>query len=87
MQANVVQHDVPPGEDGLHLVPEYNRKIASGKAIRILMKMESTGSCELETGSVYGAAIALPQIARSADWSGSMTALALRAFFFLSCER
>jgi len=84
MQANVVQHDVPPGEDGLHLVPEYNRKIASGKAIRILMKMESTGSCELETGSVYGAAIALPQIARSADWSGSMTALALRAFFFLA---
>jgi len=79
-----VQHEVPPGEDGLHLVPEYNRKIASGKAIRILMKMESTGSCELETGSVYGAAIALPQIARSADWSGSMTALALRAYFFLA---
>jgi len=82
LQANPEQLD-DPKEDAPFMTPESNRRIAAGKAISILMKRETTGSCELETASVYVAAIALPQIARSTEWSGTMTALALRAYFFL----
>mmetsp|Transcript_45858 Transcript_45858/g.116604 ORF Transcript_45858/g.116604 Transcript_45858/m.116604 type:complete len:444 (-) Transcript_45858:11-1342(-) len=62
---------------------DRNAYIASGKAISYLMKMENDGSCGLEKGSVYGAAVAIPQIARSAGWSGTMTALAIRSYMFL----
>jgi len=62
---------------------DRNAYIASGKAISYLMKMETDGSCGLEKGSVYGAAVAIPQIARSAGWSGTMSALAIRSYVFL----
>eukprot|EP00929_Paragymnodinium_shiwhaense_P086837 TRINITY_DN47247_c0_g1_i1.p1 TRINITY_DN47247_c0_g1~~TRINITY_DN47247_c0_g1_i1.p1 ORF type:complete len:534 (+),score=95.29 TRINITY_DN47247_c0_g1_i1:142-1743(+) len=58
-------------------------KVAAGKALNILMKMESPGECEVETASVYGAALVIPQIARSTGWSGTFTALSLRAYLLL----
>mmetsp|Transcript_70509 Transcript_70509/g.181708 ORF Transcript_70509/g.181708 Transcript_70509/m.181708 type:complete len:546 (+) Transcript_70509:141-1778(+) len=60
-----------------------NSKVAAGKAISILQKIENHGHCAVETSSVYGAAIALPQIARSCDWPGSLIGLMIRAYFYL----
>mmetsp|Transcript_27141 Transcript_27141/g.56313 ORF Transcript_27141/g.56313 Transcript_27141/m.56313 type:complete len:458 (+) Transcript_27141:70-1443(+) len=65
----------PPGVDNAH--------VAAGKAISFLMKIENIGYCEVEKTSVYGAAIAIPQIARSVGWSATMTGLAIRAYIFL----
>jgi len=61
-----------------------NPIIAAGKAISILTKRERIGHCEIETASAYGAAVAIPQIARSSEWSGTLTALAIRSYFFLA---
>lgn len=62
---------------------DRNAYVASGKALSYLNKMESDGTCGLEKGSVYGAAVAIPQIARSSGWSEKMTALAVRSYVFL----
>lgn len=51
-----------------------------------LMRKLHQGSHEylaLESDSVYGAAILLPQIARSAGWPKTLTVHAMRSFFFL----
>jgi len=61
-----------------------NPIIAAGKAISILTKREKIGQCEIETASAYGAAVAMPQIARSSEWSGTLTSLAIRSYFFLA---
>jgi len=62
---------------------DRNAYCATGKAISFLMKMEHDGSCGLEKSSVYGSAVAVPQIARSAGWSGTMLALTIRSYVFL----
>jgi hypothetical protein len=73
----------PDGVDE-HREASHNRpKVAAGKAINILMKMETIGYCGVETNSVYGAAVAMPQIARSAEWPGTLTTMAIRSYFFL----
>mmetsp|Transcript_73281 Transcript_73281/g.184617 ORF Transcript_73281/g.184617 Transcript_73281/m.184617 type:complete len:443 (-) Transcript_73281:43-1371(-) len=41
------------------------------------------GSCELETTSAYGAAILMPQLARSLDWPMYLTGLTVRSYIFL----
>jgi len=61
-----------------------NAHVAAGKAISFLMKVEQTGYLGVEKGSVYGAAIAIPQIARSVGWSATMTGLAMRSYIFLA---
>lgn len=58
-------------------------QVAASKAISILMKMDGEGYCGVEKASVYGAAVALPQIARSAGWPGTLTALAFRSYLLL----
>jgi len=58
-------------------------KLAAGRAILFAEKFEQLGTCEVETGSVYGASLVLPQIARSTAWSGTFTALALRSYTLL----
>lgn len=63
---------------------DKNAYVAAGKALSFLLKMESTGSCGLERSSVYGAAVALPQIARSTGYSRTMTSFAVRAYLFLA---
>jgi len=62
---------------------ERNAYIAAGKALAYLMKMEQNGVAFVERESVYGAAIAIPQIARSCGWNSWMTALVIRSYFFL----
>jgi len=41
------------------------------------------GSCKIERESVYGAAIVLPQVARSMGWNRLLAGLTIRSFFFL----
>eukprot|EP00930_Biecheleria_cincta_P041771 TRINITY_DN2868_c0_g4_i1.p1 TRINITY_DN2868_c0_g4~~TRINITY_DN2868_c0_g4_i1.p1 ORF type:complete len:492 (+),score=94.37 TRINITY_DN2868_c0_g4_i1:218-1693(+) len=41
------------------------------------------GSCSIETESVYGAAIVLPQLARSVQWQRELTISAFRAYMFV----
>jgi len=62
---------------------EINSRVAAGKAISFLMKMESIGYVGVETDSVYGAAVAIPQVARSVGWGATMTALTIRSYLFL----
>jgi len=60
-----------------------NVKVAAARALKILMKKEMTGSCTVSPESVYGVALAMPQIARSSGWSKTYTSLAIRAFVHL----
>ncbi|CAE7570700.1 rnf111 [Symbiodinium natans] len=70
--------------DGFHgtINKEDLPKLAASKASKILQMMEEQGYCELEQESIYGAAMALPQIARSAGWPVTFTTLAFRSYFF-----
>mmetsp|Transcript_37372 Transcript_37372/g.98556 ORF Transcript_37372/g.98556 Transcript_37372/m.98556 type:complete len:466 (-) Transcript_37372:122-1519(-) len=63
---------------------DANAYVACSKAISYLVRTESNGSCILQKNSMYGAAIAIPQIARSSGWSGSMLALTVRTYLFLA---
>lgn len=61
---------------------EWNSHVAAGKAMDIL-QMRAKGTCYVEQGSVYGAALALPQYARTSGWALHYTALAIRSYIFL----
>ncbi|CAE7711400.1 NITA [Symbiodinium sp. CCMP2592] len=52
------------------------------KALRV-MRHDSAGFATVDATSVYGAALALPQLARSAGWTISYTGLALRGLLFM----
>eukprot|EP00746_Dinoflagellata_sp_MGD_P141740 gnl/MRDRNA2_/MRDRNA2_74799_c0_seq2.p1 gnl/MRDRNA2_/MRDRNA2_74799_c0~~gnl/MRDRNA2_/MRDRNA2_74799_c0_seq2.p1 ORF type:complete len:446 (+),score=91.83 gnl/MRDRNA2_/MRDRNA2_74799_c0_seq2:151-1338(+) len=45
--------------------------------------MRSPGYCTLDNDSVYGAAILIPQLARTAGWEKFLTFLAIRSYIFL----
>jgi len=62
---------------------EANARVGAGKAISFWMKMETLGYVGVEKGSVYGAAVAIPQIARSVGYSTTFNALMLRSYVFL----
>merc|ERR1719362_410301 len=48
-----------------------------------LQEMEFKGELTIETDSVYGAVLAMPQIARSMDWNQTFVALTFRSFLLL----
>lgn len=90
----ISKRDAPPGEDA---EATYNSlvqvdasplstlelaQIGAGKAISILTKKEGYGHCIIEDDSIYGAAVAMPQIARSCGWPGTITALVFRIYLF-----
>mmetsp|Transcript_17693 Transcript_17693/g.41021 ORF Transcript_17693/g.41021 Transcript_17693/m.41021 type:complete len:497 (+) Transcript_17693:56-1546(+) len=64
-------------EDGLE---QREARIAAARLAGLLL---SGGHLKIEAGSVYGAALLMPQIARSGGWSGALTTLALQSYFFL----
>lgn len=83
------QHYSPLVEDTEHeetkagSVPDEDLpKVAASKAISVLKKMEHDGFCSIEADSVYGAAVAMPQIARSCGWPGSLISVVIRVYFF-----
>jgi len=57
--------------------------LGMARAINILGGVEHAGACSVEKASVYGAAVAIPQIARSGGWPKSMCGLAFRAYLFV----
>jgi hypothetical protein len=75
----------PNGESGT--VTKWPKEVSAclgmAKAINILGGLERKQPLALEKTSVYGAAIAIPQIARSARWPKSMCGLALRSYLFV----
>lgn len=66
----------------VRVAEEDRPQVAASKAISILQKMERHGFCGIEGDSVYGAAVAMPQIARSSGWPGTLIALVVRIYFF-----
>lgn len=78
----------PPGDrllNGVSLTPEaVSARLGMAKALDVLGGMEKAGTCSVEKDSVYGAAVAIPQIARSSGWSKSMVVLAIRAYLFVT---
>eukprot|EP00931_Biecheleriopsis_adriatica_P033987 TRINITY_DN19680_c0_g1_i1.p1 TRINITY_DN19680_c0_g1~~TRINITY_DN19680_c0_g1_i1.p1 ORF type:complete len:536 (+),score=95.18 TRINITY_DN19680_c0_g1_i1:68-1675(+) len=61
---------------------EDNPKLAASKVIAILTKIDDKGYNAVEGESIYGAAVAIPQIARSAGWPGTLMVLVIRVYFF-----
>mmetsp|Transcript_7616 Transcript_7616/g.13475 ORF Transcript_7616/g.13475 Transcript_7616/m.13475 type:complete len:449 (-) Transcript_7616:31-1377(-) len=62
---------------------ERNALLAGARSAWLLQNMDLNGDLRLETDSVYGAALALPQIARCTGWSKTYTLMALRSFCLL----
>lgn len=60
----------------------WNAHVAAGKAMTILQQ-KAKGHCAVETGSVYGIAMAIPQLARTAGWSLRYTEQVVSAYVFL----
>lgn len=61
---------------------EYKVKLAAAKMIGGFV-IRDKGSVELERGSVYGAVILMPQVARSAGWPRFFVSMMVRAYLFL----
>lgn len=60
---------------------EHLRKLAYAKTT-IGITMREGGTCKVES-SVYGAAIVMPQLARTTGWDRTLSILAIRSWFFL----
>lgn len=60
---------------------DFSAAVAGGKILNHLMSADSTVYAFQE--SIYDAAIVMPQIARSAGWSASLTQQAMRSYMFL----
>jgi len=60
----------------------WNSHIAAAKAMTLLQRKEG-GHCTIDQYSVYGAAIALPQLARTSGWSLRYTGLVIRGYVSL----
>ncbi|CAE7542346.1 unnamed protein product [Symbiodinium natans] len=61
---------------------EYRQKMASAKLVGALIFMEMGRVC-IEPSSVYGAAILMPQVARTAGWPRSMVRPVFKSYFYL----
>jgi len=63
---------------------EDNARRARTTVAKVLMETRTEHMIEIETGSVYGSAFVIPQIARSSMWTPKMVVLCIRSFFFLA---
>jgi len=61
-----------------------NAYLAAATAMMYLMEQEAMEYLALEKASVYGAAVAIPQVARSSGWPTTLTGLAIRSYIFLA---
>jgi len=77
--SDVPETDKPP--DGVE-TEAWNRALAAGTAMQFLRPRDNF-TTTLETNSVYGAALILPQVSRTADHSIGFTAVAMRAYVLL----
>jgi len=67
----------PPDDDD----PEM--EIVGAKLSRVLFKDRRTMTINIESNSVYGAAVLMPQVARSSGWNRDLTSLAVSSFLYL----
>ncbi|OLP86737.1 E3 ubiquitin-protein ligase arkadia [Symbiodinium microadriaticum] len=77
--------------EGVRRPKSDDAKIGASKALRILDKMQDRCWCVtgadhgelcIQNDSVYGAAVVLPQVARSCEWPGTLIAAVSRTFFY-----
>lgn len=57
--------------------------VGAAKAASILMKIEKLGYIGVPADSCYGAAVAIPQVARSSGWTTTYTGLSIRVYMFM----
>mmetsp|Transcript_130890 Transcript_130890/g.407005 ORF Transcript_130890/g.407005 Transcript_130890/m.407005 type:complete len:445 (-) Transcript_130890:317-1651(-) len=62
---------------------DANASVAVRGVARVFEEMDFVSELSLEAGSVYGAAVALPQVARSTGWHPTFTMLAIRSYILL----
>lgn len=75
----------PVGDDGMFTNGDGKGR-SQEKAMLTVMgafALSRQGSCSIETESVYGAAIVLPQLARSVQWQRELTISAIRSYLFV----
>lgn len=60
-----------------------NARIAGAKSLGVLIAQDSAWSLEIEK-SVYGSAMALPQIARSCGWPVAFISVSIQSYVFLA---
>jgi hypothetical protein len=66
-----------------HIAEEYWwSQIAAAKGMNNLTQ-KASGYCMIDAASVYGAAVALPQVARTASWSLTYTGMCMRGYLCL----
>jgi len=67
-----------------HTTRLANARLGALKTIIFFGKMDGdgpfSGECYVQSNSVYGAAIALPQVARSCGWPGTLVAASVRIY-------
>lgn len=68
-----------PAEDFRH----HPHRAARMGVSKILARLHHQDTIDVEKTSVYGSALAMPQLARSAGWPLNLTFLALRSYLFL----
>jgi hypothetical protein len=76
------------GQNGQHDKAQANKKhaaaVGAAKAASILMKIEKLGYVGVPADSCYGAAVAIPQVARSSGWTMTYLGLSIRVYIFLA---
>lgn len=74
--------NVPSGILRAREQKEYRKKLSAARMVVGFAKRQ-VGYVTLDTDSVYGAAILMPQLARTAGWEKFLTFLAIRSWIFL----
>mmetsp|Transcript_13194 Transcript_13194/g.30844 ORF Transcript_13194/g.30844 Transcript_13194/m.30844 type:complete len:493 (-) Transcript_13194:63-1541(-) len=75
-------HQTPPlggRQTSASLETDREARIAAARLAGLLLAEK----LQIEAGSVYGAAVVMPQVARSGGWSGTLTALAVWSYLYL----
>lgn len=82
-QRRLSRQSVGGATDNTDVPSKPNKKWVAAKCLRV-MKYRTGAYCKVDVGSVYGAALALPQLARSSGWMLSYSVLAVRGLFFMA---
>lgn len=80
-QAGYLYEQVPEKEVGRVLTEDENARIAAAALFGIL---GNRNACKVETTSVYGSAVVMPQFARSSGYNKSVSELAARSLMYCS---
>jgi hypothetical protein len=76
--------EVAPQDNGFREESQPIEVCVAAKFSSTMLKQEEIGDIALERKTIYGAAMALPQIARSASWAHTYLGLTVRTYVFLA---